>query len=173
MYQVKSFYYQSIHGIRPFRFSMSKEKSFFYYEHNKSTCLSSLAAKLEVEDLYRIIEQVLLTIKTCDEYLLYAENFCLSPDMIQCQWQDHHLDVQLLYLPYRQGCHKEYRNYLILFVGFLSKEFNRLEHMEGFYYFVQYLEELKENTTKYSFVDHINIFFDSRQSGNTEKSVLI
>jgi hypothetical protein len=174
MYQVKTFYYQLIPGIRRFRFSMSQDKSYLYYENKNVVSLTEyLLQGSNVNEVYRILEQVLLILEDCHNYLLYPENFCLHPSWIKIDKCKEELKVELLYLPFKPGTNDKYKEYLEQFVRSISKVFNELNEMEGFYYFIRLLEEFRENSTDIDINGHLTDFLKGKENRNLSENMII
>ncbi len=152
LYQVKMFYYQSISGIRPFQYSMSQVSSYIYYQKEQGEGVLNLGQWMEKEgsvlNMIRIIEQIVLIIQESSTYLLYPRNFIPSQEEIMVDFNGESLNIQMMYIPICNFDEKDYLNYLIKFISHISRFFNRMNHMEGFYYFVRILEDLKEECSK-------------------------
>ncbi len=171
MYQVKTFYYQRISGVRAFRYSMSQNKSFLYYDNKSENSLTEAAnIGISLNDIYRLLEQVKLIIEDCHNYLLYPDNFCLHPSFIQVNREEKELKVELLYLPFKEKANDKYKKYMIQFISMISKLFNELNDMEGFYYFVRLIETLKEESEEFDICKNIELFIGH---GNKKKSMLL
>ena len=164
MYQMKTFYYQKIVGIRDFRYSMSQEKSFLYYENKSVISLSEyLQGCPKVEDIYRVLEQIKLIIASSYNYLLYPKNFCLHPSWIKVDQSEEELKVELFYIPFKEGCNVQYSSYIKQLVSCISKVFNELNDMEGFYYFVRLLDEFKDDEFEVDILAHLDHFLNGQE----------
>lgn len=164
MYQMKTFYYQKIAGVRDFRYSMSQEKSYLYYENKSVLSLSEYLQKSPtIEDIYRILEQINLIIGNSYNYLLYPENFCLHPSWIKIDKSKEELKVELFYIPFKKDCNSKYGNYVKQLVSVISKVFNELNDMEGFYYFVRLLDEFKDEAFKVDIKKHLDYFLKGKE----------
>jgi len=170
MYQMKTFYYQKIPGIRDFRYSMSQEKSFLYYENESILSLTEfLKRQVSVTDVYRILEQIKLIIEDSYNYLLYPENFCLHPSWIKIDKSENKLKVEMFYIPFKENCNSQYEHYIKQFVTCISKAFNELNDMEGFYYFVRLLDEFKDENFKINIKEHLDYFLKGVNNKKKEK----
>lgn len=168
MYQMKTFYYQKIPGIRDFRYSMSQEKSFLYYENKSVVSFSEyLQGCPTVDEVYRILEQINLIIGSSYNYLLYPENFCLHPSWIRINKEEKELKIELFYIPFKEGCNTQYRSYIKQLVSCISKVFNELNDMEGFYYFVRLLDEFKDESFHVDIMEHLDYFLSGKEKKET------
>jgi len=164
MYQMKTFYYQKIPGVRDFRYSMSQEKSYLYYENKSVLSLSEfLLKKPTVEEIYRILEQINLIIGGSYNYLLYSENFCLHPSWIKIDQINEELKVELFYIPFKKERNSQYGSYVKQLVSCISKVFNELNDMEGFYYFVRLLDEFKDDKFEINIKEHLDYFLNRKE----------
>ncbi len=183
LYQVKMFYYQSISGIRPFQYSMSQSTSYFYYQDKEGNGIRKLSQWMEsqgnVSDMVRIIEQMVLIIQESSAYLLYPLNFLPLEEEIIVDSSNQSLDIQMIYVPISDFSEQVYRNYLINFISRLSRFFNRMNHMEGFYYFVRVLEDLKgdqeqgNDHSKMNLLSIFQVFLENFDSRKHEGSMII
>lgn len=169
MYQMKTFYYQKIPGVRDFRYSMSQEKSYLYYENKTVVSLSEfLQQKPNVTDIYRVLEQIKLIVSHCYDYLLYPNNFCLHPSWIKIDQSEEELSIELFYIPFKEGCNQQYNDYAKQFVSCISKVFNELNDMEGFYYFVRLLDEFKDEEFELDLTKHLEYFLEDKEKKKLE-----
>lgn len=142
MYQMKIFYYRTIAGIKPFRFSMTEKRSYLYYPGKNKMSLVDLAEQnLSNKDLLRALEQIRLIIRESKNNLLYERNFALRPEWIYIDKRADQMKVELIYMPLKQGqkpiLEETYRS----FIRFVAKLFNEWNEMEYFYYFKRLDEE--------------------------------
>lgn len=148
-YQMKSFYYQKIPGVREFRVSMASDRAYLYVPDVEETSFQKVAPTLSKEELIRFIHGVCLILERMEDYLLYEEHCLLRPEWIQCDTTKGTLDIELLYLPLVQHAELEVTDDYTMerdkkpLLMLLAECFNRLNEMEGFYYFMQIKENLQ------------------------------
>lgn len=172
MYQVKTFYYQSIVGHRKFRFSMSQNKSYLYYDNKGIVSLNDfLQQKYTSNDLYRVLNQIHLILLESSNYLLYLTNYCLQPNWISIVQLENDLKVELLYLPFKENVNMKYMEHCECFVRTMSKAFNEVNDMEGFYYFIRLLDEFKDKDYTFELLQHLDYFLKRMESSLKKKHV--
>ncbi len=148
-YQMKSFYYQKIPGVRDFRVSMTSDRAFLYVPDEQETSFQKVAYSLSKDELIRFIHGMTLILERMEDYLLYEEHCLLRPEWIQCDMSKGTLDIEILYLPLLQEGEEEMSEECKVerdkkpLLTLLAECFNRHNEMEGFYYFMQVKENLK------------------------------
>jgi len=160
-YQIKSFYYQTISGIIPFRYSMSRQKSYMFMNNRLDLSLTNWMRKgLSKDEIYRILAQISLIIDDGKNYLLYEENFYLNPNWIFINKEADEIRVELAYIPFKKDCNEDYKLYEEQFVRCISKFFNEINEMEGFYYFVRLMDDIKDEVSEFTIRQHIEMFLN-------------
>lgn len=167
MYQVKTFYYQSIQGIREFRYSMSQQKSYLYYPNSRKRNLhDTLAEGLSRKELYRIIEQIKSIIDHGESYLLYTWAFILNSQWILVEKQEEFIRLELLYVPMKEI--EEAQSFMTQKVGYersflqqLATAFNQVNDMDAYYYFMRTLDTGKSRIDIYQC---IKTFLERKES---------
>lgn len=162
MYQVKMFYYQTVPGLIPFRFSMSQKKSYFYFKKDGYINLTDLqVTNLEVKDIIRILEQIKLVYDMCNNYLLYEENILIKPSRIKVQKNKNEMTVNCMYLPFKKACFSEDKSDFAQFANVLSKMFNAVDYMDGYYYFTRLYQDICEGTENIGIHKHLILFLEN------------
>lgn len=167
MYQVKTFYYQSIQGIREFRYSMSQQKSFLYYPNGSATNLEQVLKEgLTRYELYRVLEQIKNIIENAVSYLLNHWSFVMNSQWVMVNKDEGSLRIELLYVPIKKldedfGFIKQKKQYEKRFLQQVATAFNQIDDMDGYYYFMRSLEPENEVLDVYQC---ITVFLDRKES---------
>ncbi len=170
IYQVKTFYYQRMTGIRPFRFSMSQDNCFFYFENSTDKTLAEvLQTGVTLNELHSMLNQMSLIFRESRDYLLYSDNFILDPRWIKVNTVSDSLRINLLYLPLKQGKAERFKSSLELLISILLKAFNELNDMEGFYYFIRLQDELQNSIEYFDIWYHLDTFLNGKEGIKSRK----
>lgn len=178
MYQVKMFYYQSIPGLLPFRFSMSQNKSYLYYKNDQCFSLSDIFTYgFDKNDILRILEQLKVIYDLCRSYLLYEENIQIRPNRIKIKKEDNELNIQCMYIPLKRSNqtpehHKSYNEDYKQLISILAKMCNSLDYMEGYYYFTRLYQDLIEEKEETHLYKHFTCFLSAMLSEPGKKRLM-
>lgn len=164
MYQVKMFYYQTIPGLMPFRFSMSQNKSYLYFKKEDYIDFTDLkVSNLNANDLLRILEQIKSIYDMCLSYLLYEENIQIKPNRIKIIKSRNELIVNCMYLPIKKTCTNVDFEDFAQFTCLLSKMFNAVDYMEGYYYFTRLYQDICEGRETLGLYKHLCLFLENNR----------
>lgn len=143
-YQIKSFYYQRIPGVRSFQYCISGKKGIIYYPEKKEMSLKEYikANGINKKSIHKILKAIAITMEEGSNFLLYNECFLLDENLIQVkETEGRELILKLLYVPLVKEEVKQLKEQEEAFLTFLIWLCKVGKDMEGFYLFTRCKED--------------------------------